>query len=789
MTSLGEIVLKFGASGAKDEAPLRFTAGHINLLVGPNNAGKSLMLRELSGVNPRARRRHRGDVEYAPTRIVEAVHWNAQVAQALQQEVVESVFAESAFSSCHSAWDELRTRSWDQLLPAFEEAAPQLEAARDRLSSSLLELATGLLGEWEDFLAMILRADRRESSPLVIGLGFVLLVLTEMGPIAVEAGTDGAETAAVRKAGPLTPEQAAAVRAALESAFAACAPILSGLGVDTTELTVARLIDPRALGGALMEEMSKDPFLGRLITRDARLTALSKPTAAEVRQVRRLLDYGGLVLDPRPLTQVARRLREGYAEETWANPSRRAHDAETALFLDGVTRLNVTRSAELNPFEKAEGEQPVILALLKGPEQMDFLRALTADAIGGFLVLDMTSEAPQVVWRVAREEPPKGIETGYTEAAAQFNREAARLDERSDGIHAYVGMLAAILSRPSDRIFIDEPEAFLHPPLIRQLARTLGMLARELEMQFFVATHSADLLEAAVACGVEVNIVRLTHEEERSTARLLNSSDLRKLARDPLLRSESTLSALFHEGAVICEAAGDRVLYKEIHERLLDGDEEAIESCVFLNAQNWSTVPRMMAPLRRMGVAAAAVLDADVLFETGLTQVLDAAQVDRELRDGWLKQRDALIDRIAQRLGLDAKPTHAVPAAGTGSKKQKQKLKDQVKLKRELIATLTHDEQRIFKALRKSMAEYGVFLVPVGELEDWLAPLGCKPPKDEKEKGKWLKAALDRLGQDPQAEGYVRPENGDIWDFMRAVNAWIMNPEREGTAQTQIPTR
>jgi hypothetical protein len=29
MTSLGEIVLKFGASGAGEE-PLRFTAGHIN---------------------------------------------------------------------------------------------------------------------------------------------------------------------------------------------------------------------------------------------------------------------------------------------------------------------------------------------------------------------------------------------------------------------------------------------------------------------------------------------------------------------------------------------------------------------------------------------------------------------------------------------------------------------------------------------------------------------------------------------------------------------------------------
>jgi hypothetical protein len=440
----------------------------------------------------------------------------------------------------------------------------------------------------------------------------------------------------------------------------------------------------------------------------------------------------------------------------------------------------VTRPAKLNAFGKEDGDQPAILALLKDPEQMSLLRELTADALGGYLVLDMTTAAPQVVWRVAREELPEGIETAFTKVTEQFNQDAISLDERSDGIHAFVGMLAAILARKTDRVFIDEPEAFLHPPLIRQLARTLGMLARDGEMQFFIATHSADLLEAAVACGVDVNIVRLTHDDVRSTARLLNSVDLRHLARDPLLRSESTLSALFHEGAVICEAAGDRVLYKEIHERLVVDDDEALDNCVFLNAQNWSTITRMMAPLRRMGVAAAAVVDADVLFEQGLTAVLDAAQVGKELRDGWLKQRDGLRDSVAKRLGLIGKPIEAAPE--TGKRKKKLKEQEAMKFKRELIATLTPGEQKIFKTLRKSMAEYGVFIVPVGELEDWLAPLGCKPPKDNKEKWKWLREAIDRLGQDPQSDAYVWPDKGDIWDFMRAINAWILDLDREGTS-------
>ncbi len=79
------------------------------------------------------------------------------------------------------------------------------------------------------------------------------------------------------------------------------------------------------------------------------------------------------------------------------------------------------------------------------------------------------------------------------------------------------------------------------------------------------------------------------------------------------------------------------------------------------------------------------------------------------------------------------------------------------------------------------MASYGVFIVPVGELEDWLAPLGLQPPPDDM-KGQWLRKALDRLGQDRDSDTYVHPADGDIWDFMRSINAWILDPDREGTA-------
>ena len=135
MTSLGEIVLKFGATGEDGEAPLRFKAAHINLLVGPNNAGKSLMLRELSGVNPRSRARSDWQAaEYPLTRIVEEVHWSGLEAQAIQQKLLADVFADNP------AWDELKLRTWD-LLPAIDTAVPQFIDIRDHLGRTLFELA------------------------------------------------------------------------------------------------------------------------------------------------------------------------------------------------------------------------------------------------------------------------------------------------------------------------------------------------------------------------------------------------------------------------------------------------------------------------------------------------------------------------------------------------------------------------------------------------------------------------------------------------------------------------
>jgi len=684
----------------------------------------------------------------------------------LRDEIVAEVFAVD-----EPAWAELKRCSWDQLLPSIEQAVTQFDAIRELLCEKLFRFIAPLLDDWRDAASIFLKSDAKSSAPLLIG-GVILLLqlqsytekLTASGKITV------VRSKAKRSVWNLTPEQALEVRPLIQEAWEDCESVLRGFGIDTQELSFADLLDMNAFGGALFHHMLSDNVLLKaLVSREPELRKVASPTEEALVQFRRFVSIGQWILDPKPLGRLAQQLREAEARVAWDDPQQRGEFIQAALYLDGMARLKVTRSARIKAYDDSSAGQSAILSLLRNPASMESLRAMTSEALDAYLVVDMTTQTPDVIWRLAREPPTEGLESRYSEAAYRFHEAAVPLEERSDGMNAFVGILAAIMAKPTDAVFIDEPEAFLHPPLIRNLARQLGTLARETKRQFFISTHSADLLESFVASGAEVNIIRLTHSRERSTARLLNSADVRDLARDPLLRSEATLSALFHIGAVVCEAAGDRVLYKEINERLLNSDDEALDSCVFLNAQNWNTIRRMVKPLRRMGVAAAAIVDADVLFETDLTLLLDAAQVDKVIRDGWLKQRDGLRDKLRSRLG-------SLPAVGDDSEEKK------LQLKGKIIAGLKPTEKKIFDELRSSMSKYGVFIVPVGELEDWLSPLGLQPPTQKDKKPRWLQDALDRLGQDPQLDSYVRPAKGDIWDFMRSIIAWILDPERDGTA-------
>ncbi|MBI3453018.1 MAG: hypothetical protein HY057_09400 [Rhodospirillales bacterium] len=77
--------------------------------------------------------------------------------------------------------------------------------------------------------------------------------------------------------------------------------------------------------------------------------------------------------------------------------------------------------------------------------------------------------------------------------------------------------------------------------------------------------------------------------------------------------------------------------------------------------------------------------------------------------------------------------------------------------------------------LLRTLASYGIFVVPNGELESWLKHLGADGKSDT-----WLDRILEKMGSDPSSPDYVKPAQGDVWEFIRGIVAWIKNPDRNG---------
>jgi hypothetical protein len=89
-------------------------------------------------------------------------------------------------------------------------------------------------------------------------------------------------------------------------------------------------------------------------------------------------------------------------------------------------------------------------------------------------------------------------------------------------------------------------------------------------------------------------------------------------------------------------------------------------------------------------------------------------------------------------------------------------------LKRGGVKVLDPPIAEPLKSLLGELTKYGLFVVPLGELEEWLADYGIAESKSSK--WAWASAAATAV----QSAG-VR--NGDVWDFVRAVAAYLTRSE------------
>lgn len=422
------------------------------------------------------------------------------------------------------------------------------------------------------------------------------------------------------------------------------------------------------------------------------------------------------------------------------------------LFIDGAVRIQLVSDQAAGDLQLPPRNN--LQKLARDLDKRRRLRELVYDAFQVYLVVDPTNLG-QLRLRLSEVKPrSESEEFGIGLDAIGFHSSAELMQFASDGVKAFTGIMLELIAGDPSLVIIDEPEAFLYPPLAMKLGLELSRSVANSEKRVFVSTHSPTFLMGCIQSGVPINIVRLTYKNRKATARSLDNQSLRSLMRDPLLRSIGVLNGLFYDFVVVTEGDSDRSFYHEINERLLKFRPDwGIPNCLFLNAQGKQNLETIVRPLRAMGIPTATIVDIDLLKDKGKAwrKLLDAARMPEATQESCLTWKAQLIAKF-DLTGKDMKKEGG-------------------------IEILANGERESCECLFSQLGEYGIFVVPCGEVESWLKVVGGDVSKEN-----WLSDMFSKMGNEPDEDTYVKPSNGDVWEFIHRIRDWLTNPNRKGMA-------
>jgi putative AbiEii toxin of type IV toxin-antitoxin system/OLD-like protein len=353
------------------------------------------------------------------------------------------------------------------------------------------------------------------------------------------------------------------------------------------------------------------------------------------------------------------------------------------------------------------------------------------------------------------------------------------IDTEGDGMKSYIAICVALLLGRRPVCLIDEPEMCLHPPQAYNLGRFIGRFGAGLDTATFVATHSSYVLRGILQTAAQVQIVRLTREQRRFSGYLVPASDLTDALTRPTLRAEAVLDGVFARSIIVVEADGDRAVYQAAWETL---EAELGRDVHFSTVGGTGGIADTCRLYRTLRIPIAVIADLDMIvdkarMEKVLQSMIGEAAAQRELIGACHVIADELRSLPPAVLASDV--VAELDALRNASMDWTRD--EDVALKRRLAA-LTHRVDRMGRVKRggvnaysgdlhdrlskvlRDLAQRGLFLVPVGELEQWLSGHGVEESKNNKKA--WANAAAQRI----QVLGR---QAGDVWDFVAGVGAYL----------------
>jgi energy-coupling factor transporter ATP-binding protein EcfA2 len=437
----------------------------------------------------------------------------------------------------------------------------------------------------------------------------------------------------------------------------------------------------------------------------------------------------------------------GHVLSWWGGHSSHIVAGYFVMFADTESRLAASRpTGALNLYER----QPVhpLHRLYTHRDIEARLDSISRQAFASGLILDVWAGGSQWALRVGEIEQPSSPrpDQPFLDALAEL----PLLHEQGDGVRSMIGLLLDLSTGHQTVSLIDEPEAFLHPPQARFLARLLSEDAATEVRTTLLSSHSSDIVHGLLEGPAATTVVRLRRKGTINEAAVLDNDAVRRLWNDPLLRYSNLLEGLFTDAVVICESDADCKFFASIRDTLAEAHSDSRRPDVlFTSCGGKHRMHVGVSALRAASVPVAVIGDFDLLNEWAtLARLIAAAGGDpAEFEIDWRLLNSALTSasRTPSVAGVREAVSAALADLAEVTSKSLTPVREALKIETGwdrvknvgLAGVPKGDPFNAAVRLLEGLRAIRVHLIPIGEMEDFVPAVGGHGPA-------WLADVLDQ---------------------------------------------
>jgi energy-coupling factor transporter ATP-binding protein EcfA2 len=330
----------------------------------------------------------------------------------------------------------------------------------------------------------------------------------------------------------------------------------------------------------------------------------------------------------------------------------------------------------------------------------------------------------------------------------QLLKDSVALQNQGDGMRSFTTVLLNVLVANNHTVqFLDEPEAFLHPPQARLLGEYIAQKRRG-KSQLFIATHSTDILDGLMASGAsKVRIIRIQRDGKINRVKELSKDKTLAIAKDALTKYSGVFKGIFYKHVIITESDGDCQFYSSfLNLKSIAGEKQP--DVLFIHAAGKHRMGQLVETLKSLDVPVSVIADIDILNDENTFKSLfeklngnwnDVSTSWRAIKtDVEAKNPPMNIEQV-KRLILEE--LNSLSGTGVFPKATEVSIKKVFKtispwdaIKQSGRSALKGPSVGHFDSITQKCSENGLWIVPVGELEGFCRSIEARHGPDFVEK-------------------------------------------------------